>query len=134
MPEGLFLQSHAVAVTSIGEQRWPGHAEGQIHHQQKPVAPQPDQPSPIGMAAEWVARLTVVGMEMVVFGLGGVWLDERLRVKPLFALLGFTLGIGIGIFHLLMMTAPGRKRGQRAGNSFRDDEANGPDNSGSEGT
>jgi F0F1-type ATP synthase assembly protein I len=62
------------------------------------------------MAAEWVARLTVVGIEMVVFGLGGIWLDDRLHVKPLFALLGFAVGIGIGIVHLLAMTAADRKK------------------------
>jgi F0F1-type ATP synthase assembly protein I len=73
------------------------------------VSPKPEQPSPIGLAAEWVARLTVVGVEMVLFGFGGVWLDKRLHVEPLFALLGFAVGIGVGIFHLLLMTAQDRK-------------------------
>ncbi len=85
--------------------------------QRQSVSPQPDQPSPIGLAAEWVARLTVVGMEMVVFGLGGVWLDQRLSLAPLFALIGFAVGIGIGIVHLLAMTAQDRKRDRRKGDS-----------------
>ena len=72
------------------------------------MSAKPNEPSPIGLAAEWVARLTVVGVEMVVFGLGGLWLDKRLRVEPLFTLLGFALGIGVGIFHLLAMTASTR--------------------------
>lgn len=54
---------------------------------------------------------------MVVFGLGGVWLDKRLSVAPLFALIGFAVGIGIGIVHLLTMTAQDRKRGRREGGS-----------------
>jgi hypothetical protein len=78
------------------------------------VSPKPDQPSPLGLAAEWVARLTVVGIEMVLFGLGGVWLDKRLHVEPLFALLGFAVGISVGIYHLLLMTAQHRKQ-QKSG-------------------
>lgn len=88
--------------------------------QRQSVSPQPDQPSPIGLAAEWVARLTVVGIEMVVFGLAGVWLDKRLSVEPLFALIGFAVGIGIAIVHLLAMTARDRKRDQHGGGSSRD--------------
>lgn len=61
----------------------------------------------------------VVGVEMVAFGLGGVWLDKRLRTEPLLALIGFAVGIGIGIFHLLLMTSPDRKEDKRAGNSSR---------------
>ena len=78
------------------------------------------------MAAEWVARLTVVGMEMVAFGLGGVWLDKRFGMEPLWALLGFGVGIAIGIFHLLAMTAPGRKRNQHADDSSRGDKTHRP--------
>lgn len=63
------------------------------------------------MAAEWFGRLTVVGIEMVVFGLGGVWLDGRLHVEPWFALLGFAVGIALGIYHLLLMTAQERGKG-----------------------
>jgi hypothetical protein len=75
---------------------------------------------------EWVARLTVVGVEMVAFGLGGVWLDKRLAIEPLLALVGFAVGIGIGIFHLLVMTSPGRKEDKRAANSSRRDNAQRP--------
>jgi hypothetical protein len=71
----------------------------------------------MGLAAEWVARLTVVGIEMVVFGLAGVWLDKRLRVEPLFALIGFAVGISVGIFHLLLMATHGQKHGNRTGDS-----------------
>ncbi len=59
---------------------------------------------------EWVARLTVVGVEMVLFGLAGLWLDARLNVRPLFALVGFAVGIAVGLGHLLLMTAQDQKR------------------------
>jgi len=66
---------------------------------------------------EWVARITLVGIEMVLLGLGGSWLDKQLRTEPLFTLTGFAVGIGVGIFQLLVMTAPGRKKDKRAGDS-----------------
>jgi F0F1-type ATP synthase assembly protein I len=83
------------------------------------VSPQPDQRSPIALASEWVARITLVGMEMVLLGLGGSWLDKKLRTEPLFTLTGFAVGIGVGIFHLLVMTAQSRKTAKNAGNSSR---------------
>jgi F0F1-type ATP synthase assembly protein I len=107
------------------------HVGLQTTSQQRPsVSPQPDQPSPFGLAAEWVARLTMVGMEMVVFGLGGLWLDKHWATEPLFALVGFAVGIGIGIVHLLVMTAPGRKKGRRTGDSSPSEDTGRPSNTG----
>jgi hypothetical protein len=61
--------------------------------------------SPIADAVEWVSRLTVVALEMVLPGLAGQWLDEYYGFGFL-ALLGFALGITGGIWHLLVMTKP----------------------------
>jgi hypothetical protein len=66
-----------------------------------------------------VARLTLVGLEMVLFGFGGMWLDKRWATEPLYTLVGFAVGIGIGILHLLVMTAPGRKKSGRAADRSR---------------
>ena len=52
---------------------------------------------------QWVSRITAVGLEMVLPGLAGQWLDDRLGTSFL-ALVGFAGGICLGIWHLLVMT------------------------------
>jgi hypothetical protein len=52
---------------------------------------------------EWVSRITTVALEMVLPGLGGLWLDGRWGTSFL-GLLGFVLGLTLGIWHLLQMT------------------------------
>ncbi len=58
--------------------------------------------NPSAFAFGWVARMTTIVLEMVLPGLGGHWLDARWETKY-WALLGFGLGFGVGIFHLLHM-------------------------------
>lgn len=63
----------------------------------------------MAMAMEWVAKITTVGLEMVLPGLAGRWLDAQFGTEFL-VLLGFGLGLVAGISHLLLMTgALGRK-------------------------
>lgn len=57
----------------------------------------------MAQAMEWVARITTVALEMVLPGLAGVWLDKQLATG-VFALIGFGLGMVVGIWHLLVMT------------------------------
>lgn len=76
----------------------------------------PDQPSPMAAAMEWVSRIFAVALEMVLPGLAGIWLDERLGTGFL-VLLGFGLGIALGIWHLLAMS----KRSQAASRKPRQD-------------
>jgi hypothetical protein len=62
---------------------------------------------------EWVSRITAVALEMVLPGLGGQWLDRRWGTSFL-GLLGFALGMTVGIWHLLQMTrALNNKGGKR---------------------
>ena len=61
------------------------------------------EPSPIGAAFEWVGRILVVVLEMIVPGLAGQYLDGRLGTSFL-TLLGFGGGLCLGIYHLLVMT------------------------------
>lgn len=64
----------------------------------------PDRPgSPIGDALDWVTRITVVAVEMVLPGLAGQWADRRWGTRFL-ALIGFACGIGWGLLHLMLMT------------------------------
>jgi hypothetical protein len=64
-----------------------------------------NQPSPIGVAFEWVGRILAVVVEMVVPGLVGQYLDSRFGTRFL-ALLGFGGGLTLGIYHLVVMTRP----------------------------
>lgn len=68
-----------------------------------------DQPSPEGLAFEWVSRILAVAAEMVLPGLAGQWLDRRWGTNFL-VLIGFALGISLGIWHLLMMTSAGARK------------------------
>lgn len=63
-----------------------------------------DPKDPVALAAEWVGRIIAVGIEMVLPGLAGKWLDDRWGVGPLCTLIGFGLGMTVGIWHLLVMT------------------------------
>ena len=64
--------------------------------------PQDERP-PIALAMEWVAKITTVALEMVLPGLLGEWLDGKFGTNFL-ALVGFALGITVGVMHLLAMT------------------------------
>jgi len=71
--------------------------------------PPPDERSPAVVAYAWASRITTVALEMVLPGVGGYWLDGRvgtLSVFPVFTLLGFALGLTLGIWHLLKMVSP----------------------------
>jgi hypothetical protein len=71
------------------------------------VNEQPDQPPPLAAAMEWVSRIITVALEMVLPGLAGGWLDKRWGTSFL-ALVGFALGVSMGIYHLIVMTSPKR--------------------------
>ncbi len=52
---------------------------------------------------KWVSKITTVALEMVLPGLAGLWLDSQLETRFL-ALLGFALGVPLGMWHLIAMT------------------------------
>jgi hypothetical protein len=70
-------------------------------------------PHPVALAIEWVAKITTVGLEMVLPGIFGQWLDERWGTRFL-GLAGFALGITVGIWHLLRMTPRNPPRSRQA--------------------
>lgn len=76
---------------------------------------------PLALAAEWVGRILAVGLEMVLPGLGGKWLDDRWGSGPLLTLVGFGLGMTIGIWHLLIMTSA-KQRDRRPPGDQRHDK------------
>lgn len=52
---------------------------------------------------EWVARITAAGLMMVLPGLGGQWVDQRIGTGFL-TLVGFAMGIACGLAYLLAIT------------------------------
>lgn len=63
----------------------------------------PNERNPFAEAMQWVAVLTTVGLEMVLPGLAGQWLDRRFGTRFL-VLAGFALGLSIGLWHLIQLT------------------------------
>ncbi len=54
-------------------------------------------------AMNWVSKITTVALEMVLPGLAGLWLDNQLETRFL-TMLGFALGVPLGMWHLIAMT------------------------------
>jgi hypothetical protein len=54
-------------------------------------------------AMNWVTKITTVTLEMILPGLVGWWLDDRFGTRFL-ALLGFAVGVPLGIRHLIATT------------------------------
>ena len=73
-------------------------------------------------ATNWVSKITTVALEMVLPGLAGLWLDNLLETRVL-SLLGFALGVPLGIWHLIAMTKNDRtsRSGRRMNNDSRHD-------------
>ena len=65
----------------------------------------PDDLSPIALAYMWVSRITTACVEMIAPGLAGLWVDGKLGTKFLFTLLGFAVGMTLGIWRLIRITA-----------------------------
>ena len=64
-----------------------------------------DSRPPLLVAQEWLTQITTVVLEMLLPGLAGQWLDHRWGTKFL-TLVGFALGLTVGIWHLIAMTRP----------------------------
>ncbi len=58
----------------------------------------------MAIALVWVSRITTISIQMVLPGVVGYWIDQQLRTKALFTLLGFGLGMGIGMWQLILAT------------------------------
>ena len=54
-------------------------------------------------AMNWVSKITTVALEMILPGMAGLWLDNQLETRFL-TLLGFALGVPLGMWHLITMT------------------------------
>lgn len=64
----------------------------------------PDDRSETAIGYHWAARGMTVAVEMIVPGVCGLWLDQKLGTKVVLTILGFALGLVGGIWHLIRMT------------------------------
>lgn len=64
-----------------------------------------DDRSSEAIAYGWVGRITTLSLGMVLPGLLGYGVDRLLGFRALFVLLGFALGIGIGVWQLVRLTS-----------------------------
>ena len=88
------------------------------------VAEQDERP-PLVVALEWVSKITAVAIEMVVPGIIGAWLDQRWGTSFL-VLVGFAIGLGVGIWHLLILTGTGNSKGSKQPDSEKTDREHPP--------
>jgi hypothetical protein len=63
----------------------------------------------MALAMEWVAKITTVGIEMVLPGIVGHYLDNWLKTSYL-SICGFVLGLVIGLLQLIRWSQPPAKR------------------------
>ena len=63
------------------------------------------QPSPMGVAFEWVGRILAIVIEMIAPGVVGKLLDDRLGTRFL-VLVGFAAGLSLAMWHLIVFTRP----------------------------
>jgi hypothetical protein len=65
------------------------------------VTTSPDERSPVALAYQWATRIMVVAMMMVLPGLAGHWVDEKLGTVVLFLLVGLGLGCTAAALQLM---------------------------------
>ena len=72
----------------------------------------PDSRSPMARGLDLVARVMAAAMMMVLPGILGQWLDDKLGTSFL-VLFGFALGIGVSIYYLILITRPTKNSGDQ---------------------
>jgi len=74
-------------------------------------------------AAQWVSRMTSVLLEMALPAAVGLWVDHLLGTGFVFALVGFGIGMVLGVWHLLKMASQADRKQEEQ----REDAAGGGD-------
>ena len=72
----------------------------------------------MAIAFEWSATVMTISAEMVVPGLMGYWLDQRLGTRALFLLVGFAIGGTLAGMQLMRIA--NKRTGQFDGKSQHD--------------
>jgi F0F1-type ATP synthase assembly protein I len=59
----------------------------------------------MALAMEWVAKITTVGLQMVLPGIGGYYLDKWMGTSY-WAVSGFVVGFVVGLWQMIRWTQP----------------------------
>jgi uncharacterized protein YqgC (DUF456 family) len=59
----------------------------------------------MALAMEWVAKITTVGLQMVLPGVAGYYLDKRFGTSY-WAISGFVAGFAVGLWQMIRWTQP----------------------------
>jgi F0F1-type ATP synthase assembly protein I len=70
----------------------------------------PDDRSMLARATEWASSAMTIAIEMVAPVLIGAWIDGRLGTKGVFAIIGGAIGVTAGIWSLLRVVEPLRRK------------------------
>jgi F0F1-type ATP synthase assembly protein I len=76
----------------------------------RPVTTPSDDRSAIAKAYHWASRIMIVSLVMVLPGIAGYWVDERLGTRVLFMLVGFALGCTAAVYQLIQLTRSEKNR------------------------
>lgn len=68
---------------------------------ERPELPFERKATPLAKAGRWSAIGLEFGLAVVLFFLGGRWLDEKLRTTPWLAVVGTLLGVAVGTYLML---------------------------------
>jgi hypothetical protein len=90
----------------------------------------PNPQHPLALALEWVSKITTIALEMVLPGALGAWLDRKWDTSWM-ALAGFSLGLVVGVWHLLKMVSPPQKLGSKPHSKTSGDSTDSDNSSGS---
>lgn len=76
--------------------------EGELYAVQE-LRERPADLSWLSDGVQWAAKISTIGLEMVLPGVAGWWLGNRFGI-PFLALLGLAIGVPLGLWHLILMT------------------------------
>ncbi len=64
--------------------------------------------------AEWASRIMTIALGMVVPGLAGYWLDQRLGTQVILMLIGFALGGYLAAIQLMAIARQSRRKSRQS--------------------
>ncbi len=72
----------------------------------------PDDRSPYALALAWTSRITAISVQMVAPGIVGYLVDRKLETKALFTLIGFAIGMALGMWQLVRVAQSSNQNNQ----------------------